>query len=198
MVTLLDQYWSFVHIKWPSDINDIHIHINALRLISIYNMTYNCLQVFVGGRSTRSTEEGLIESDCELEAHHIGQLQRIWEDSMATANSLGMLVRHRRSVETQWWCPYTSASVSLGDNTYPTHLINRTCLAPADVGECAKPSIPEIPDADITSGCKPIPYNVPVLRYSTIRIQTMKCVIDSVRYDWVPIVAGCACAENPY
>ena len=154
--------------------------------------------MFVGSRSTRSTEGGLIENYCELEAPHIAQLQRIWEDSMAPANSLGMLVRHRRSVETQWWCPYTSTPVSLGDNTFPTHLINRTCLAPTDVGKCAKPSIPEIPDADVTSGCKPIPCIVPVLRYSTMRMQTMKCVIDSIRHDWVTIVAGCACAENPY
>ena len=152
-------------------------------------IAYTYLQVFVGARSIRPAEGGLLKNGCELSDNDIEILHSMW--SNMTSGDKFILHRERRGVtEPAAWCPYTTQDTDLGADIYPRIWSNATCQNPT-AGLCS--STPE-PGADVTSKCEPIYYSVRVFRLTTsTRVRTSKCVLETYREHTVQLVVGCSC-----
>ena len=143
--------------------------------------------------------QGPLESECALSDSDLQTLDeafsRLTEGHGMMVHKIGDPIDSRavvRPAETadagQSTCPYTMSSVDLGENAYPSRLMNATC----DCNDCQNGDDPNLPK---TTACQPLFYHVPIIRYQTVRIQTAQCVIRDFTVEFVKIATGCTCVR---
>ena len=146
-----------------------------------------------------ANSQGPMESECALTD---SQLETLNDAFSRLTEGHGMMVHKTgnpiefgavvRPAETpdagQSTCPYTMSSVDLGENVYPSRLMNATC----ECSDCQNGDDPNLPK---TTACQPLFYHVPIIRYQTVRIQTAQCVIRDFTVEFVKIATGCTCVR---
>ena len=146
---------------------------------------------------------GRMESECALRNSDLETLNHAFS---RLAEGHGMMVHKTsdpiqsgavvRPAETadaqQSTCPYTMSSVDLGENAYPSRLMNATC----DCDDCQNGDpVGSTLNLPQTTACQPQFYHVPIIRYQSVRIQTTQCTIRDFTMEFVKIATGCTCVH---
>ena len=152
-------------------------------------------------RATNYPGEGTLETNCELEPHHVTRLESafsrlsegrglmVHKGRLAQLTGVNGVYRAApRDVSTTSTCPYTLTSVSL-PGSYPDRLMNATC----NCENCGPDDGPI--DLPKTTKCQPLFYHVPVIRFQTVSIDTRACAIKDFTVEFEKIATGCTCVQ---